>query len=45
MAITQALDQLGPAADGIQPIFIKIDPESDTAHRGGLAVLRFREAR
>jgi cytochrome oxidase Cu insertion factor (SCO1/SenC/PrrC family) len=30
MAITQALDALGPAADGIQPIFITIDPERDT---------------
>src|ERR1700761_3821443 len=31
MAITQALDALGPAADGIQPIFITIDPERDNA--------------
>jgi protein SCO1/2 len=30
MAISQALDQLGPAADGVQPIFITIDPERDT---------------
>ena len=30
MAITQALDALGPAADDIQPIFITIDPERDT---------------
>jgi cytochrome oxidase Cu insertion factor (SCO1/SenC/PrrC family) len=30
MAITQALDALGPAADGVQPIFITIDPERDT---------------
>jgi cytochrome oxidase Cu insertion factor (SCO1/SenC/PrrC family) len=30
MAITQALDALGPAADGIQPIFITVDPERDT---------------
>jgi cytochrome oxidase Cu insertion factor (SCO1/SenC/PrrC family) len=30
MAITQALDALGPAADGIQPIFITIDPDRDT---------------
>jgi len=29
MAITQALDALGPAADGIQPIFITVDPERD----------------
>jgi cytochrome oxidase Cu insertion factor (SCO1/SenC/PrrC family) len=30
MAITQALDALGPAAEGIQPVFITIDPERDT---------------
>jgi cytochrome oxidase Cu insertion factor (SCO1/SenC/PrrC family) len=30
MAITQALDALGPLADGIQPIFITVDPERDT---------------
>ena len=30
MAITQALDALGPAAEGVQPIFITIDPERDT---------------
>jgi protein SCO1/2 len=30
MAITQALDTLGPDAAGIQPIFITIDPERDT---------------
>jgi cytochrome oxidase Cu insertion factor (SCO1/SenC/PrrC family) len=30
MAITQALDALGPAAEGIQPLFITIDPERDT---------------
>ena len=30
MAITQALDTLGPAADGIQPIFITVDPERDS---------------
>jgi cytochrome oxidase Cu insertion factor (SCO1/SenC/PrrC family) len=30
MAITQALDALGPAADGVQPLFITIDPERDT---------------
>jgi cytochrome oxidase Cu insertion factor (SCO1/SenC/PrrC family) len=29
MAITQALDALGPAADGVQPLFITIDPERD----------------
>jgi protein SCO1 len=31
LAITQALDSLGPLADGIQPIFITLDPERDTA--------------
>jgi protein SCO1/2 len=30
MAITQALDALGPAAGGIQPVFITVDPERDT---------------
>ena len=30
MAITQALDGLGPAAEGVQPVFITIDPERDT---------------
>ena len=30
MAITQALDALGPAAEAIQPIFITVDPERDT---------------
>jgi protein SCO1/2 len=29
MAITQALDRLGPDAAGVQPIFISIDPERD----------------
>ena len=29
MAITQALDALGPAAEGVQPLFITIDPERD----------------
>src|SRR4030088_3805354 len=40
MAITQALDALGPAAEGIQPVFITVDPERDTkglpAHVAGL---------
>ena len=31
MAITQALDALGPEARNIQPIFITVDPERDTA--------------
>ena len=30
MAITQALDALGPSAEGIQPLFITVDPERDT---------------
>jgi cytochrome oxidase Cu insertion factor (SCO1/SenC/PrrC family) len=30
MAITQALDALGPGANSIQPIFITIDPERDS---------------
>ena len=30
MAISQALDALGPAAEGIQPVFITVDPERDT---------------
>jgi cytochrome oxidase Cu insertion factor (SCO1/SenC/PrrC family) len=30
MAITQALDALGPAAEGVQPVFITIDPERDS---------------
>ena len=30
MAITQALDALGPLAENVQPIFITIDPERDT---------------
>jgi protein SCO1 len=30
LAITQALDALGPAARDVQPIFITIDPERDT---------------
>jgi protein SCO1 len=30
MAITQALDALGPAAESIQPVFITVDPERDT---------------
>jgi protein SCO1/2 len=30
MAITQALGALGPAAEGVQPVFITLDPERDT---------------
>src|SRR5690242_21724498 len=29
MAITQALDGLGPLAEGIQPVFVTLDPERD----------------
>jgi protein SCO1/2 len=30
MAITQALDALGPAASDVQPVFITVDPERDS---------------
>ena len=29
-AIASAIDQLGPAADAVQPLFITVDPEKDT---------------
>jgi protein SCO1/2 len=32
-AISLALDRLGAAADAVQPIFITLDPERDTAER------------
>jgi len=35
MAITQALDALGPAAEDVQPVFITIDPERDTTLLAG----------
>ena len=35
MAITQALEALGPAAEGVQPVFITIDPERDTTLLAG----------
>ena len=44
MAITQALDQLGPAAEGIQPIFITIDPERDTTKVLGEYVAAFHRS-
>jgi protein SCO1 len=44
MAITQALDQLGPAATGIQPIFITIDPERDTTMVLGEYVAAFHRS-
>jgi protein SCO1/2 len=28
--VTEALNRIGPAADGIQPVFISVDPERDT---------------
>jgi cytochrome oxidase Cu insertion factor (SCO1/SenC/PrrC family) len=31
MAIGRTLDLLGPDADGVQPLFITVDPERDTA--------------
>ncbi|HEV2154188.1 SCO family protein [Bradyrhizobium sp.] len=31
MAIGQALEQLGPDSDAVQPVFITLDPERDTA--------------
>ncbi|EHR05809.1 SCO family protein [Bradyrhizobium sp. WSM471] len=31
MAIGQALERLGPDADAVQPVFITLDPERDTA--------------
>jgi cytochrome oxidase Cu insertion factor (SCO1/SenC/PrrC family) len=34
MAITQALDALGSAAEGVQPVFITVDPERDTKGLG-----------
>jgi cytochrome oxidase Cu insertion factor (SCO1/SenC/PrrC family) len=34
MAISQALDALGSEAEGVQPIFITIDPERDTKGLG-----------
>jgi cytochrome oxidase Cu insertion factor (SCO1/SenC/PrrC family) len=30
MSISQALETLGPVAEGVQPVFITIDPERDT---------------
>jgi protein SCO1 len=44
MAITQALDELGPAASGIQPIFITIDPERDTKKVLGEYVASFHNS-
>jgi cytochrome oxidase Cu insertion factor (SCO1/SenC/PrrC family) len=44
MAITQALDQLGDAAGGIQPIFITIDPERDTTKVLGEYIAAFHKS-
>ena len=44
MAITQALDQLGDAAGGIQPVFITIDPERDTTKVLGEYVAAFHKS-
>ena len=33
MAITGALEILGPAAEAVQPIFITIDPERDSSDK------------
>jgi cytochrome oxidase Cu insertion factor (SCO1/SenC/PrrC family) len=41
MAITDALAQLGPAAQSIQPIFITVDPERDTLDRLAYYVTAF----
>jgi cytochrome oxidase Cu insertion factor (SCO1/SenC/PrrC family) len=30
LAISQAIDALGPAGDAVQPVFISVDPERDT---------------
>jgi len=39
--MTAALDQLGPAGDKIQPVFITIDPERDTPDAMKLYVANF----
>jgi protein SCO1 len=44
MAITQALDELGPAAKDIQPIFVTIDPERDTTKVLGEYVAAFHRS-
>ena len=44
MAITRALDQLGPAARGIQPVFITIDPARDTTKVLGDYVAAFHKS-
>lgn len=31
MAIGQAIDKLGPEGEGVQPLFVTVDPERDTA--------------
>jgi cytochrome oxidase Cu insertion factor (SCO1/SenC/PrrC family) len=32
-AIASAIDSLGPAGDGVQPLFISVDPQRDTVER------------
>jgi cytochrome oxidase Cu insertion factor (SCO1/SenC/PrrC family) len=44
MAITQALDELGPVASGIQPVFITLDPERDTSKVLGEYVAAFHRS-
>ena len=40
-AMSQALDQLGPEADQVQPIFITVDPERDTQAKMKLYAANF----
>ena len=41
MAITRALELLGPAADAVQPIFITVDPERDSTDKLADYVMAF----
>jgi len=40
-AIASAIDKLGPASDGVQPLFITVDPEHDTPEAIKLYVALF----
>jgi len=40
-AIASAIDKLGPASDGVQPLFITVDPEHDTPETIKLYVALF----
>lgn len=40
-AIASAVDKLGPASDGVQPLFITVDPEHDTPEAIKLYVALF----